>query len=40
MNEQQLQALVVLALAMFPVALLWWAWLRLLPAADQERRRR
>lgn len=30
LNPQQGQALAVLALAMLPVALLWWAWLRLL----------
>jgi len=30
MNPQQLQSLEVLLLAAVPVALLWWAWLRLL----------
>lgn len=30
MNPQQLQSLEVLLLAAIPVALLWWAWLRLL----------
>jgi hypothetical protein len=30
MNPEQLQSLAVLALAMVPVALLWWVWLRIL----------
>ncbi len=30
MNPEQQQSLVVLGLALLPVALLWWAWLRLL----------
>ena len=30
MNPQQLESLEVLLLAAVPVALLWWAWLRLL----------
>jgi hypothetical protein len=30
MNPEQLQRLAVLALAMVPVALLWWVWLRIL----------
>ena len=30
MNPEQWQSLGVLLLAMLPVALLWWAWLRLL----------
>ena len=30
MNPQQLQSLEVVLLAAVPVALLWWAWLRLL----------
>jgi hypothetical protein len=30
MNPEQLQSLAVLALAMVPVALLWWAWVRML----------
>ena len=30
MNSEQLQGLAVLALAMVPVALLWWAWIRML----------
>ena len=30
MNPQQVQSLEVLLLAALPVALLWWAWLRLL----------
>ena len=30
MNPQQVQSLEVLLLAAVPVALLWWAWLRLL----------
>jgi hypothetical protein len=30
MNPEQWQSLQVLVLAMAPVALLWWAWLRLL----------
>jgi hypothetical protein len=30
MNPEQTQSLEVLVLAMLPVALLWWAWLRLL----------
>ena len=29
-NPEQLQTLEVLALAIVPVALIWWAWLRLL----------
>ena len=29
-NPEQLQSLQVLALALVPVALIWWAWLRLL----------
>jgi hypothetical protein len=33
MNPEQLQSLQVLALALVPVALIWWAWLRLLSAA-------
>ena len=30
LTGEQWQALAVLALAMLPIALLWWAWLRLL----------
>jgi hypothetical protein len=30
MNSEQLQSLAVLALAMMPVALLWWAWIWML----------
>ncbi len=30
MNPEQLQSLQVLALALVPVVLIWWAWLRLL----------
>ena len=30
MNPKQLQSLAVLALAMVPVALLWWVWVRML----------
>ena len=30
MNPEQLESLQVLMLAMVPVALIWWAWLRLL----------
>lgn len=30
MNPHQVQSLEVLLLAAVPVALLWWAWLRLL----------
>ena len=30
MNPEQLQSLQVLALALVQVALIWWAWLRLL----------
>jgi hypothetical protein len=30
MNPEQIESLQVLALAMLPVLLLWWAWLRLL----------
>ena len=30
-NPEQLESLQVLALALVPVALIWWAWLRLLP---------
>jgi len=29
-NPQQVECLQVLALALVPVALIWWAWLRLL----------
>jgi hypothetical protein len=29
-NAEQIQSLQVLALAIVPVALIWWAWLRLL----------
>jgi hypothetical protein len=29
-NPEQLESLKVLALALVPVALIWWAWLRLL----------
>ena len=31
LNAEQWQSLATLALAVVPVALLWWAWLRLLP---------
>jgi len=31
LTSEQWQSLGVLALAIAPVALLWWAWLRLLP---------
>jgi hypothetical protein len=30
LNPEQLQSVQVLLLAMVPVALIWWAWLRLL----------
>jgi hypothetical protein len=30
LNPEQLQSVRVLLLAMVPVALIWWAWLRLL----------
>jgi hypothetical protein len=30
MNSEQLQGLDALALAMLPVALLWWVWIRML----------
>ena len=30
MNPEQLQSLAVLALAMVPVAVLWWIWIRIL----------
>lgn len=30
MNLEQTQSLAVLALAMVPVALLWWTWIRML----------
>jgi hypothetical protein len=30
MNPEQLQSLAVLALAMVPVAALWWVWIRML----------
>ena len=30
MNPQQVQSLEVLLMAAVPVALIWWAWLRLL----------
>ena len=30
MNPEQLESLQVLMLAVVPVALMWWAWLRLL----------
>ena len=30
MNSEQLQGLAVLALAMVPVAWLWWDWIRML----------
>ena len=30
MNPEQLQSLAVLALAMVPVAVLWWVWIRML----------
>jgi hypothetical protein len=30
MNPEQLQSLAVLAMAMVPVALLWWVWIRML----------
>ena len=30
MNPEQLQSLAVLALAMVPVALLWWVWIQML----------
>ena len=30
MNPDQLQSLQVLALALVPAVLIWWAWLRLL----------
>ena len=29
-NPEQLESLQVLALALVPVVLIWWAWLRLL----------
>ena len=31
LNAEQWQSLAMLALAVVPIALLWWAWLRLLP---------
>jgi cbb3-type cytochrome oxidase subunit 3 len=30
MNPEQIQSLAVLALAMVPVAVLWWIWIRML----------
>jgi hypothetical protein len=30
LNNEQFESVQVLLLAMLPVALLWWAWLRLL----------
>jgi len=30
MNPERLQSLAVLALALVPVALLWWVWIRML----------
>ena len=30
MNPEQVESLQVLALAIVPVVLIWWAWLRLL----------
>jgi hypothetical protein len=30
MNSEQIQSLAVLTLAMVPVALLWWVWVRML----------
>ena len=30
MNSEQLQGLAVLAMAMVPVAVLWWVWIRML----------
>jgi hypothetical protein len=30
MNSEQLQSLAVLGLAMVPVAVLWWVWIRML----------
>ena len=30
MTPEQLQSLAVLALAMVPVAVLWWVWIRML----------
>jgi hypothetical protein len=30
LNPEQLKSVQVLLLAMLPVALIWWAWLRLL----------
>jgi hypothetical protein len=30
MNPEQFQSLAVLALAMVPVAVLWWVWVRML----------
>jgi cbb3-type cytochrome oxidase subunit 3 len=30
MNLEQISSLAVLALAMVPVAVLWWVWIRLL----------
>jgi len=30
LNPEQVQSVQVLLLAMLPVALIWWAWLRLL----------
>ncbi|MEY4806081.1 MAG: hypothetical protein RLZZ206_470 [Cyanobacteriota bacterium] len=30
MKAEQLQSLAVLALAMVPVTLLWWVWIRML----------
>ena len=29
-NPEQLQSLAVLALALVPVAVLWWVWIRML----------
>lgn len=30
MSSEQLQSLAVLALALVPVAVLWWVWIRML----------
>jgi hypothetical protein len=30
MNPEQVQSLAVLALALVPVAVLWWVWIRML----------
>ena len=30
MNPEQVQSLAVLALALMPVAVLWWVWIRML----------